>query len=327
MILAGDIGGTNSRLALFELRRGRLVMRGRGGSRNAERKNLIEIVREFLESESHQVEIACFGVAGPVRDGRVTLTNLNWTLDEKRMARDLKIGRVALINDLVAHAEGTNVLSPRDVVTLNRGKPVRGGNRAIIAPGTGLGEGGLVFDRHSNDYRAFASEGGHSDFAPRDVREVALMLFNRRTLGRCGAEEILSGPGIQNVFKFLTMRTSNQFYVKPVISGRNPEPADITAAAMDGSCPACVAAIEMFTTILFAEAGNLACKTLATGGVYIGGGIPPRIMKFVRNATARRAFADKGPPSIRKLLAAMPIHVIKSPDNALFGAAHYARRG
>ena len=150
------------------------------------------------------------------------------------------------------------------------------------------------------------------------------MKFIRRKLGRCDAEDVLSGPGIRNIWDFLTER--GEFHVKPAIQSRNPKPADITAAAVDGSCRACVAAVEMFTAILFAEAGNLACKILASGGVYIGAGIPPYILQFVRRAEFRKLFCQKGPPSIQRVLAAMPIHLIKSPDNALYGAAHYARR-
>ena len=324
MILAGDIGGTNTRLALFESRRGRLVMRARADTPNAGRRSLAQIVRDFLKSKSGSIEIACFGVAGPVKDGRVKLTNLSWTIDETRLARELKIRRVVLINDLVAHAEGTNVLSPKDFITLNKGRPARGGNRAIIAPGTGLGEGGLVFDRRSNDYRAFASEGGHSDFAPRDDREVALMRFIRAKFDRCDAEDVLSGRGLRNIWDFLT--SPGPFHVEPKLRTNQPAPADITSAANEGSCPACVAAVEMFAVALGAEAGNLACKILATGGVYIGGGIPRHILKFLRQPDVRKAFASKGPPSIQKVLAAMPMHVITSSDNALYGAAHYARR-
>jgi glucokinase len=324
MILAGDIGGTNTRLALFDVRGGRLVMRERGDTKNAGESSLAQIVTRFLATSSARVEVACFGVAGPVKQGRVTLTNLKWSLDERKLSRKLGIKRVALINDLAAHAEGTNVLSPKELLTLHKGTPVHGGNRAIVAPGTGLGEGGLVYDTKSDDYRAFASEGGHSDFAPRDDREVALMRFVRRKLGRCDVEDVISGPGLRNVYTFLT--SPGEFHVKGKLP-KNPDPADITSAANSGSCRASVVTVEMFATMCLAEAGNMACKVLATGGVYIGGGIPPHVLKFLKRPQTVSAFWSKGPPSIQKVLRAMPIRVILSGDNALYGAAHFARRG
>lgn len=324
MILAGDIGGTNTRLALFDVRGGRLVMRERADTRNKGQRALAPIVKKFLDAAGKPVEIACFGVAGPVKAGKVKLTNLKWSLDERKLSRELRIKRVALINDLVAHAEGTNVVAPKDTLVLHKGAPIHGGNRAIVAPGTGLGEGGLVYDDHSDDYRAFASEGGHSDFAPRDDREVALMRVVRDRLGRCDVEDVMSGPGLVNVYRFLT--SPGEFHVKGKLP-KKPEPADITDAANAGSCRASMTAVEMFASMCLAEAGNLACKVLATGGVYIGGGIPPHILRFLERPGVISTFWSKGPPSIRKVLRAMPIRVILSGDNALYGAAHYARRG
>jgi glucokinase len=340
MILAGDIGGTNTRLAIFTTSAsGKLSLRCRCDFKNAGRDGLASVVREFLSSQSMQrkqnakrkakhkpkITLACFGVAGPVRDGQATMTNLKWTLDERSLARSLKIARVALINDLVAHAEGINELRQSDLVTLHRGEPVMRGNRAIIAPGTGLGEAGLIFDERSGDYRAFASEGGHCDFAPKDDREVALMNFiRRRTGGRCSWEDVLSGPGLKNIFDFLT--SPGEYHVAGASRARAAKPSEISEAAVKARCPASVAAVELFATFYGAEAGNLALKTLATGGVYIGGGIAGFILEFLKHARVRNAFASKGPPSIRRLLAKMPIHVITSDDGALLGAAHYAQR-
>jgi glucokinase len=168
MILAGDIGGTNSRLAVFDAHCKKL---DEDTIKNAGRTNLTDVVKEFLKKHTtHKIDRACFGVAGPVADGKVKLTNLNWQLDEHSLAQELSIPKVALINDLVAHAEGIELLRPTDVVTLHEGEPVPRGNRAVIAAGTGLGEAGLVFDPDINGYRAFASEGGHSDFARGPIR-------------------------------------------------------------------------------------------------------------------------------------------------------------
>lgn len=322
MILAGDIGGTNSRLALFDLRRGKLALHGRTQVKNAGRPGLEEIVTAFLSQHSHSIEVACFGVAGPVQNGRVKLTNLKWTLEEKDLQRKLGIRRIALINDLVAHAEGINELRGRDMLTLHKGRPQPRGNRAILAPGTGLGEGGLVYDHQRDDYRAFPSEGGHCDFSPKDDREIALLRFMHKRLGRCSWEDVLSGPGLRHIWDFFT--AAGAFRVKNSL--RNPSPADITTAAVSRDCRASVAAVELFAIFYGAEAGNLALKTLATGGVYVGGGIAPHILGFLKRPQVRKAFESKGPANIQKLLKSIPMHVITASDGALLGAAHFAQR-
>ena len=324
MILAGDIGGTNTRLALFDVKRDKLIMRDRAETKNAGRDGFAGIVREFLEPLKQRVRVACFGVAGPVKDGRAQLTNLHWSFDERRLARSLKIPRVVLINDLVAHAEGTNVLGPKDVTVLHKGRPEKGGNRAILAPGTGLGEAGIVYDDRTGEYRAVASEGGHCDFSPTNDREIALLEYMLEQTGRCSWEDVLSGPGLRRIWDFLILR--HEFHVEPSLESRDPEPSDITAAAMNGSCRACGAAVEMFVALCGAEAGNLALKFLATGGVFIGGGIPPHILKFLRKPSLKHAFRNHGAPEIRQILAAVPIKVITSEHNALFGAAHAVRK-
>jgi glucokinase len=322
MILAGDIGGTNTRLALFDMRGGSLKLKARTDFTNAGRGSLVEIIREFLSQHPRNIETACLGIAGPVADGRVELTNLHWKLDEKTLQRDLNIRRVALINDLVAHGEGINELGPSDVLTLRRGTPVPRGNRAIIAPGTGLGEAGLVYDDRTNDYRAIPSEGGHCDFSPTDDRQVALLQFMHKRIGRCSWEDVLCGPGLKNIWTFLTSR--GKYHVSGSLGIANPRPADITAAAVAGKCRACVAAVELFVMFYGAEAGNLALKMLATNGVWIGGGIAGHIIKFLKRPALRKAFESKGPTGIHRLLRAIPLHVITSKEGALLGAGHYA---
>ena len=327
MILAGDVGGTNTRLALFETsrgaKRGRLVMRERAEFKNADRRDLASILREFLDPPSRRARVACFGVAGPVKDGRALITNLDWTVDQRQLSKALSIPKLALINDLVAHAEGTNMLGPRDAVTLHRGRPVKNGNRAVLAPGTGLGEAGLIFDTRSDDYRAVPSEGGHCDFAPKDDRAIALLEYMLKETGRCSWEDLVSGPGLRRIWDFLT--SPGEFHTDPSLAGE-PTPADITRAAGDGSCRACVAAVELFVELIGHEAGNLALKFLATGGVYIGGGIPPHIVTFLKRPALRNAFMNKGPEEVHALLRDIPIRLITSPNNALQGAAHYAQR-
>jgi glucokinase len=324
VILAGDVGGTNTRLALFEAKRGRLVMRERGEFKNEDRHDLASIVREFLDPLPHRPASACFGVAGPVKNGRALITNLGWTIDGRKLSKSLDIPNVALINDLVAHAEGTNALRPRDAITLHKGRPVEGGNRAVLAPGTGLGEAGLVFDERSNDYRAVPSEGGHCDFAPKDERTIALLNYMLEETGRCSWEDLVSGPGLRRIWDFLT--SPGEFQIHPSYAGDEPTPADITRAAVDGSCSACGAVVELFVELIGHEAGNLALKFLATGGMYLGGGIPPHIVKFLRRPALRRAFTTKGPKEVHAILRDIPIRLITSPNNALRGAAHYAQR-
>jgi glucokinase len=324
MILAGDIGGTNTRLAIFEQAGRRLVIRQRIEVKNAGWSDPADILRQFLGSlpRSPRVRVACLGVAGPVAGGRVKLTNLEWTLDEKKLARAIKVPRVCLVNDMVAHAEGIATLRPKDLATLQEGSPVRGAARAIIAPGTGLGEGGLLFDPQEESYRSFPSEGGQCDFSPTDELQIALLHHIRSEIGRCTWEDVLSGPGLRHMWNFFNTRS--RFHVEATLS--NPAPADITRAAGDGSCRASVATVDLFVSLLGAEAGNLALKFLATNGLYIGGGIPGRILKFLRRPQLKRAFVTKGPREFHKLLRAIPIHVITSNDNALYGAGNYAIR-
>jgi glucokinase len=336
VILAGDVGGTNTRLALFEMNRGakrsakrgtrlgRLVMRARAEFKNANRRDLASIVREFLDPLPHRARVACFGVAGPVKNGRALITNLGWTIDQRKLGKSLGIPKLALINDLVAHAEGSNVLGPRDALTLHQGKPIKGGGRAVLAPGTGLGEAGLVYDHPTRDYRAVPSEGGHCDFAPKDQRTIALLEHMFRETGRCSWEDLVSGPGLRRIWDFLT--APGEFQIAPSHAGDSPTPAQITSAAVDGSCRACVGAVELFVVLMGHAAGNLALKFLATGGVYLGGGIPPHIVTFLQQPSLRSAFTNKGPEEVHAILRDIPIRLITSPNNALRGAAHYAQR-
>jgi glucokinase len=329
MILAGDIGGTNTRLALFDAPRkgrGRPTLRAVDRFKNHGERSLADIVERFLrEQESARVECACFGVAGPVQDDRVELTNLHWSIDARKLGRRFQIKRISLVNDLVAHAEGTNVLRRSELKSLQAGKAMPGANRAILAPGTGLGEGGLIWDESRKDYRAFPSEGGHSDFAPRDDREDALNRFLRARLHRTVSwEDVLSGPGVAHLYAFLTDPSSGRFRVEA--PSQKLTPAQITHAAKLETCPACKAAVDWLVTLYGAEAGNLALKLLARGGVFIGGGIALHIVDLLNSPTLRRAFYEKGPSNIQKLLSEIPIRVILAEDNALYGAAHIATR-
>jgi glucokinase len=254
----------------------------------------------------------------------VTLTNLNWNLDERSLAAELNIPKVALVNDLVAHAEGIEMLGPEQLIELNAGEPVPRGNRAIIAAGTGLGEAGLVFDPHVHGYRAFASEGGHADFAPRGEQEIALLRYVEKIKQVATWERVLSGPGLSNIYNFLT--TPEQLGPAAALTKPDPTPGEISAAALDGTNRAAAAALEMFVKLYGSEAGNLALKLLASGGVYLGGGIAPRIVAKLKSRDFLNAFQLKGPAKLRPLMQRIPIHVINVDTNALLGAANVARR-
>jgi len=326
MILAGDIGGTNSRLALFD---DELTAVKQTVTKNKGRDSFGPIVREFLDQCGdlrRQVDRACFGVAGPVAEGQVTLTNLKWHLDEAALSRELGIRKVALINDMLAHAEGVERLRPEHVVMLNEGEHRHGGNRAIIAAGTGLGEAGLFWDAKIDGYRGFASEGGHCDFGPRSDQEVALLQFLQKQKGirNVSWESVLSGPGLRNIYDFLI--APEQLGPGAGLPNPDPPPADVTQAAMQGSNRAAVAAMEMFIHFYGAEAGNLALKLLAIGGMYLGGGIVTHILDKLRGPAFLQSFRDKGPDKLRPLLQSIPVYVINFDLNGLYGAANYARR-
>jgi glucokinase len=321
VILAGDIGGTKTVLALFETAGGALRL-GRDAtypSRNF--ASLEAIVRRFLEAgPSPAIESACFGVAGAVVDGRCTTTNLPWTLDEKTLAQAIPAPRAKLLNDLEAAAWGVARLPAEELETLQAGT-ARTGNQVLIAAGTGLGEALMIWDgaRHL----VVASEGGHADFAPRTDREVQLLAYLRREFGHVSYERVLSGPGLFNVYRF-TRDASGvpepQWLRDRIESGDRS--ATVSEVALAGEDPVCVEALDLFASIYGAEAGNLALKALAVGGVYIGGGIAPKLRAKLADGTFIRAFRDKG--RFASLMEAMPVKVAMNPRAPLLGAARVA---
>lgn len=321
MILAGDIGGTHARLAFFDVSNGdfRLVSASVFPSR--EYPGLDEIVSQFVESSSLHPDAACFGVAGPVRNGRVETSNLPWTIEAKCLADELKLSNALLINDLEANAWGISSLDAKDVVCLNqvKGHPV--GNRAVIAAGTGLGEAGMYWD--GTRHHIFACEGGHSDFAPRNELEIELLQYLSARHGHVSYERIVSGPGLVNVFHFLrdTGRGEEPKWLTGQMKTSDPAAA-ISRAAIEGKCPLCKHALDLFITIYAAEAGNLALKLLATGGVYLGGGIAPKLVSKLTGPLFMQAFVGKG--RMQPLLEAIPVKVITNEQTALMGAARCA---
>lgn len=321
MILAGDIGGTKTHLALFEgVER---VADATFASR--EHPGLEAIARRFLEANgSPRVGDACFGIAGPIQNQRVVATNLPWVIDGPSLAQAIGARSAVLINDLEANAYGIDSLAEGDLATLNPGAPGAAGTQAVISAGTGLGEAGLLWDgvRH----QPFPSEGGHADFAPRNELEDELLLWLRRELGdRVSWERILSGPGLYNVYRFLrdTGRWEEPLWLREELRAGDFA-AVISRAGLEGRSALCTHALDLFVSIYGAEAGNLALKLLATGGVFVGGGIAPKNLAKLREGSFIAAFLDKG--RLRPLLEAIPVKVILNPDTALLGAAERARR-
>ena len=321
-ILAGDVGGTKTELALFA-RSGSGLREIRARTfPSREYTSLEGIVGAFLEPEpGGSVAAACFGVAGPVRGGKARITNLPWELEEEALARTMGVPRVRLLNDLQAAAYGMLRLAPERLETLHPGSGDAGGNAAVIAPGTGLGEAILHWD--GRRYHAIASEGGHADFAPRDEREIELLRWLR---GRVGAhvsyERVLSGEGIQHLYLFL--RDSGHLpepaWLREKLAHGDPNAA-ITEVGLAGGHPLCVAALESFCSILGAEAGNLALRCTAAAGVFVGGGIAPKILPALKKGGFVRAFTDKG--RFAQWMAAVPVRVALDPRAPVMGAAHF----
>ncbi|MGA2673423.1 MAG: glucokinase [Terracidiphilus sp.] len=320
MILAGDVGGTKVDLALYDFSNGKLNYTRDKVYPAKEYSGLEAIVREFLAAD--KVTAACFGVPGPVRDGRLRLTNLPWTLDSRELASDLGIDHVFLINDLEANGYGVAELSTEQVFTLSEGDASQMGNRALIAAGTGLGEGFLVWNGHS--HVPYPSEGGHTDYAPRNEDEFDLLRFLKQKYnGRISFERVVSGMGLTNIYEFLreVRGLEEPAWLAERMAEEDPN-AVITELALAAKSEICEKAMDMFVSAYGAEAGNLALKVLSVGGLYVGGGIAPRILEKLKDGAFMKAFTDKG--RLSQLLVNMPVRVILESRAALLGAAAYA---
>ncbi len=321
MILAGDIGGTNTRLALVEATAGGLGIVAEKIFPSRERTSLEAVVAEFLLIHNCLPTSASFGIAGPVRNGRCEATNLPWVVDSRNVAKRFGFNRVGLINDLEANAYGVAILTNKDFVTLNKGARNARGNVAIISAGTGLGEAGMYWDGKA--HRPFPSEGGHVDFAPRNHLEMELLDYLMQRHQRVSYERLISGPGLMNVYQFLrdTGRGEEPAWLTEEMRHGDPAPI-ISRHALEGKIPLCLQALELFISLYGAEAGNLALKIMATGGVYLGGGIAPKIISELKEPEFMNAFTAKG--RMRPLLQEIPVKVIMNPKTALLGAARYA---
>jgi glucokinase len=321
MILAGDIGGTNARLASFEATQGHLTLLVEETFPSHAYASLGDIVRTFISAHDLRVTHACFGIAGPIQRGRSEAINLAWVVDAQQLAQQLGLATVWLINDLEANAYGVAAIAPEDFVILNEGTPEAEGNAAVIAAGTGLGEAGLYWD--GKQHLPFASEGGHASFAPDDALQVELLQYLQQRFTHVSWERVLSGPGLYNVYTFLrdTQRGVEPAWLTEELRQVDP-PAAIAGAALAGTCDLCVQALDLCVALYGAEAGNLALKVMATGGVFVGGGIAPKIVAKLQEPTFMRAFCAKG--RLQPVLAAMPVRVIMNDKTALYGAARCA---
>jgi len=323
MIIAGDIGGTKTNLALYEVVDGRLEVKKQSQYASRDFGSLNDIIEVFQkETSMPTVRSACFGIAGPVINGRCRTTNLPWDITTADLQKHLGTQKVRLMNDLEATAYGMLYLNDDEFVDLNPTGRLVGGNRAVIAAGTGLGEAMLYFDGAA--YHPIGSEGGHSDFAPLTVRQDELLRWMRnRYPGHVSFERILSGPGIYTLYEFLH---ESGFAPQPSEMLQIKEGADrsamISACALDRNDPLCMETLRLFSEIYGAEAGNLALKSMSLGGVYIGGGIAPKILPVIREEYFMNAFVSKG--RFEEMLRGMQVRVSLNPKTALLGAAHFA---
>ena len=317
MILAGDVGGTKVHLALFDFIEGKLKCTRDSKYPAKNYSGLEEIIKEFQGED--RATAACFGVPGPVRDGRLRLTNLPWTIDSRELSADLRIEHVFLINDLEANGYGVAELADQ-IHTLSEGDASQVGNRALVAAGTGLGEAMLIWNGRT--HVPYPSEGGHSDFAPRNEDEIDLLRFLRQKYnGRISTERVVSGMGLSGIYEFLreVRGMEEPAWLAERIAAVDDPNSVITEMALAAKSEICVKALDMFVSAYGAEAGNLALKLLSVGGVYVGGGIAPRILEKLKDGTFMKAFTDKG--RLSQLLINMPVRIILESRAALMGAA------
>lgn len=319
--LAGDIGGTKTNIGLFERGTRRPLLKALGSYPSGTASGLEEIIALFLRKHQVRISCACFGVAGPMEKGRAITTNLPWEVSESRIRRRFKWTRVRVVNDLAATAVAIPLLTGRETFGLKKGKAARKQNIGLVAPGTGLGMALLVWS--GDRYVPVASEGGHADFGPNSPRESDLWRHLRRRFGHVSIERVLSGPGLCNVYGWL--RDSGRFKEPRWLAERMNEmdpPTAITEAALQKESRLAAAALETFVTVLGAVAGNLALTGTTRGGIYLGGGIPPKILPVLQSNGFVNAFLGKG--RFRTFLEQIPVQVILNEKAALLGAASCA---
>jgi len=321
MILAGDIGGTNARLAYFQPQNGHLRLVSERIYPSRAHRELGEIVTQFLEDSKTRPDAACFGIAGPVRNGRVETSNLPWVVEQSRLANQIHLPSTLLINDLEASAWGIGALAVGDLVPLNRVTGPVVGNQAVIAPGTGLGEAGLFWD--GSRHHVFACEGGHGDFGPQGDLQIELLRFLKARFGHVSYERVLSGPGLVNVYEFLRQSGCGKESQEFAAALKQGDPAAvISRAALDGTQSLAMKALDLWISVYGAEAANLALKVMATGGIFLAGGISPKVLPKLTGPLFMEAFVDKG--RLRPLVESIPVQVITNEKAGLLGAARCA---
>ena len=322
MLMVGDIGGTKTELAVYSSITTLSTPVADATFPSAQYESLEEIVRIFLKKFAVSVDRACFGIAGPVEEGEVTTTNLPWVISAARMKEDLELKSVLLLNDLEAQASAVPFLQSVDLYPLNPGQAVNNAPLAIVAPGTGLGEAFLTWD--NQQYIAHTSEGGHADFAPANELQIGLLRYLQPLFDHVSYEWVCSGRGIPNLYAYLKdcgYAKESVGLAEQLKGVKDHTPAIVNAAMQSVSPdPLCVATLDLFVSILGAEAGNVALKVLSRGGVYLGGGIPPRILPFLQKSLFLEAFQDKG--RLAEVLQPMPVYVILNRKVGLIGAAY-----
>ena len=323
IVLAGDVGGNNARLAVVDL--GGPIARITHERRYASREypGLTPIVQRFCGEVGSRPDSACFGIACPVVGDDCTAPNLPWTVNRRTLATEIGISHTRLINDFVAVGYGIELLSPSDLATLQDGSPLPHAPIALIGAGTGLGQGFLLWE--NDHYRVMGSEGGHADYAPRGEQQIELLDFLRQRFHRVSWERLLSGPGLVNAYRYLAESglASEQASVRAEMETDDPA-AVIVRHGLARTDPLSDRAVDLFCEVYGAQAGNLALTVVATGGVYLGGGIAPRVVDRLRSGPFLTAFRDKGRMS--ELLSRIPVYVIMNAKVGLLGAAAVAGR-
>jgi glucokinase len=322
MILVGDVGGTKTRLALYESKKEKMIRLEKEDFPSADYQGLEGIINDFLKKRKIEVDAACFGVPGPVSNGESSATNLPWLLSERSIMQQTPIKKAKIINDLAALTSAVPHLTSDELAVLYPGTaPNKNAPRAVLAPGTGFGEAFLYFD--GERYHVHASEGGHVDFAPNTELEIELLKYLQKKFGHVSYERVLCGPGLVNIYEFL--KHSGFAPEPPELQARfesEDDAAVISTSGQAGEFPICVKALDMFVSMLGAQAGNMVLNLLAIGGAYLGGGIPPKISKKLSDGSILHSYLDKG--RLRPVVEKAPLYLIKDDHAALLGAAYVA---
>lgn len=323
IVLAADVGGTKTELALFQIKKDKLVSIKNQRYATTDHNSFVKAIRQFHEDKTSVIDCACLGVAGPVDGDKVRGVNFTWEIDSKKLENDLDIKSVLLINDLQANAYGLSALEDSDFETISKGEKIEG-NAIVISPGTGLGEAGMYWD--GLYYHPYATEGGHSNFAPNDELDVELWKFLNKKFGHISWERVVSGQGINNIYEFLRNYRGEKEpdWLTEQLKGDNPSKV-ISAAAMEKTDSICVETMQLFLKYLAVESSQLALKAKATSGIYIGGGITPKILSLIDKKEFYKNFINVG--RMEHLLKTIPIKVVLNDKTALMGAAYYAAMG